>query len=47
MVRLELSESTYECLITNLDDNFTPNDLKELYHLRWGIETSFRDLKHS
>ncbi|MFL2137206.1 transposase, partial [Ruoffia sp. FAM 24228] len=22
-------------------------DLKELYHLRWGIETSFRDLKHS
>lgn len=47
VVRLKLSESTYECLITNLDDNFTPNDLKELYHLRWGIETSFRDLKHS
>src|SRR5699024_5572430 len=47
VVRLKLSESTYECLVTNLDDSFTLNDLKELYHLRWGIETSFRDLKHS
>lgn len=47
VVRFKLSDSTFECLVTNLDDSFTPNDLKELYHLRWGIETSFRDLKHS
>lgn len=47
VVRFKLSEDCYECLVTNLDDSFTPNDLKELYHLRWGIETSFRDLKHA
>ena len=23
------------------------DDIKELYHLRWGIETSFRDLKYT
>lgn len=47
VVRVKLSETTYECLITNLDTNFTPDHLKELYQLRWGIETSFRDLKYT
>ncbi|UUX33913.1 IS4 family transposase [Fundicoccus culcitae] len=40
VVRFKLSENTYQCLITNLDESFTSNDLKELYHLRWGIETA-------
>ena len=37
-----------ELLITNLNrSEFSTNDLKEIYHLRWGIETSFRELKYS
>lgn len=48
IVRLELSEDKYEVLITNLSrDEFSCADLKELYHLRWGIETSFRELKYA
>ena len=32
---------------TNLDpETFPVEKIKELYHLRWGIETSFRELKH-
>lgn len=35
-----------EKLITNLPpDRFSPDDLKELYHLRWGVETCFQMLK--
>ena len=48
VVRLKLSEDSYECIITNLDgEEFPPEKIKELYHMRWGIETSFRDLKHT
>ena len=33
----------YESILTNLDRNqFSLGDIKRLYHLRWGIETSFR-----
>ncbi len=38
----------FEAVITNLPQkSFSPADLCELYHLRWGIETSFRKLKHN
>ena len=48
VVRFKLSEDAYECIITNLDrENFPPEKIKELYHMRWGIENSFRDLKHT
>lgn len=48
IVRLKLAEQTYELLITNLrQDEFSVTELKELYAMRWGIETSFRDLKYS
>ena len=48
IVRFKLSEDTYEILITNLaEDEFDVSDLKELYAMRWDIETSFRDLKYS
>ena len=48
VVRLKISEDSYECIITNLDrESFPPEKIKELYHMRWGIETSFRDLKHT
>jgi hypothetical protein len=48
IVRFPISEDTYETVITNLDkDAYPPTKLKELYASRWGIETSFRDLKYT
>lgn len=36
----------WETLMTNLDqDEFSIDDLREIYHMRWEIETGFRDLK--
>ena len=48
IVRFKLTEETYECVITNLPQKeYPPNVLKELYGRRWGIETSFRELKYA
>lgn len=48
VVRFPISDTSYECIITNLDrDSFSPDEIKKLYHLRWGIETSFRELKYA
>lgn len=48
VVRFPLSADTYECVITNLpNDEFPPDELKKLYAMRWGIETSFRELKYA
>ena len=48
VVRFPLSADTYECVITNLpSDEFPPDELKKLYTMRWGIETSFRELKYA
>ena len=42
VVRFKLTEDTYETLITNLEpDEFSKEALKEIYAMRWGIETSF------
>ena len=47
-VRFAVKEGLYETVITNLPaDRFPPSLLRELYHKRWGIETSFRDLKYT
>lgn len=47
VVRIKIKDGVYENLITNLPaEAFSMNDLKELYHLRWDEETSFRELKH-
>ena len=47
-VRIEISDGIYETLITNLDSVAFPADkLKTLYNMRWGVETSFRELKYS
>lgn len=45
VVRFRLSENSFETVLTNLD--FPPDELKQLYAMRWGIETSFRDLKYT
>lgn len=47
VVRFLLDTGNYETLITSLPKSrFTSRDLKEIYHMRWGIETSFRELKY-
>lgn len=45
--RFQLDNGSFETIATSLDRSFTLQDIKELYHLRWGIETGFRDLKYS
>lgn len=48
IVRFDLSDSSFECIVTNLPaDEFPPQRIKELYFSRWGIESSFRKLKYS
>lgn len=48
IVRFKITDDSYETVITNLDRFlFPPEKLKDLYHLRWGIETSFRELKYA
>ena len=48
LVRFRLPNGTYETVITNLDpESFPAIELKQLYALRWGIENSFRQLKHT
>ena len=48
IVRFPITEDTFETVITNLDtDRFPPEELKKLYAMRWGIETSFRELKYT
>jgi len=47
VVRIKLESGKYESIITNLQRNFTVSDVKKLYFMRWGIETSFRQLKYA
>lgn len=48
LVKIRLSDDTVETIVTNLDrTQFSVNTLKKLYKLRWGIETSFRELKYN
>lgn len=48
VVAVEIAQGSFEYLVTNLDaSSFPPSKLKSLYNLRWGIETAFRDLKHT
>lgn len=49
VVRFMLDTGEYETLVTNLPrgkNGFSSEDLAELYHSRWGIETSFSELKY-
>ena len=48
IVRFPISDTARETIITNLDASAFPlHDIKRLYAMRWGIETSFRNLKHT
>lgn len=47
VVRFKISDDTYESIVTNLDeDEFSLEEIKEIYHMRWGIETSYREIKY-
>lgn len=48
IIRFPISDTSYEVVVTNLDrKEFSPAEIKKLYAMRWGIETSFRDLKYT
>lgn len=47
IVRFGISPGCFENIITNLPEReFDFEDFRELYHLRWNGENSFRDLKY-
>ena len=45
--RFLLDSGEFETVATSLPRSFTLEDVKALYHLRWGLETGFRDLKYT
>ena len=48
VARFKLPSGEYETVITDLTCSEFPADaIKQIYNLRWGIETSFRDLKYA
>ncbi len=47
IIRFQLETGELETIATSLPRTFALEDIRELYHLRWGIETSFRDLKYT
>lgn len=45
--RIPLSNGEIETLVTNLPEGeLSDEEMKELYHLRWGIETKYGELKN-
>jgi len=48
VVRIKIKKDKYQTIITNLPrDAFPASEIKKLYGLRWGIETSYRKLKYT
>ncbi len=48
VVRFQLSTGEYETIVTSLPrDKFSIEEIKKLYYMRWGVETSFRELKYA
>lgn len=48
IVRFQVADGIFENIITNLPaESFSIDEIEYCYHLRWGIETAFRDLKHT
>ena len=46
MVKIYLDEGNYEVLLTNLPtEKFSTEQLADLYHMRWSIETAYETLK--
>ena len=45
--RFLLDSGEFETVATSLPASFTLEEIKELYRLRWGLESAFRDWKYS
>lgn len=45
--RFMLDNGEFETVATSLPPSFTLADIRELYHLRWGVEMAFRDWKYT
>ena len=46
LISIELSSGEKEVLVTNLDrQDYSKEDLKELYHMRWGVEEGYKSFK--
>lgn len=44
VVRFLIDDNRYEAIVTNLPQSeFSIDEIKELYSMRWGIETSFEN----
>lgn len=46
IVNVQLGNGLTEKLVTNLPNDFSLPELKELYSMRWGVETNFNYLKN-
>lgn len=46
-VILDTGEEEYLCSSLLDMDKFTPNIMKDIYKLRWGVEEQFKDMKHA
>jgi len=47
-LRFKLDNGTYETIATSLSETeFTEEDIRYLYKLRWGVEVSFKSLKYA
>lgn len=47
VLKIQTGDNSVEYLITNLPHSFSMDDIKEIYHYRWGCEVVFRYLKHA
>ena len=48
VIKVKLSNEITETLVTNIyDDALTTSKFKELYFLRWGVESKYKELKSS
>lgn len=48
IIRIKISDTLSETILTNLPrDEFPSEIIKELYRMRWTIETSFKELKYN
>ena len=47
VIKIPLISGETEILVTNIyDKGFAVNDFKQLYHMRWEVETKYNEVKH-
>lgn len=46
IMNIQLADNQYECLLTNLTEDWPISTFKKLYHMRWNVETAIDRLKN-